>query len=326
MLTSPGIYKNYTAKHPRLTNQAIMAFITVIGCVIAAIFAQPNQAIFETFSVGTGYVGLLLIFATLVIGPLNMLKVRKNPVNLNLRRDIGIWAGITSLAHVVFAAVLQISWGDSLLGFFLNANGSIKLDLFGVSDYFGLIGALVVLLLLVISNNYFLKKLKGKSWKNLQRFNYLLFVVAVAHTLTQQINSERGLVLILGAIILTAGVVVAQLVGFSIYRSRSQMRKTAPGTSSKPGPAYSNRTNNPYNKAPKQQGSSFAMIALVAVAGSIAIFFGFEIGHLGASLIKHANNTENVSSVNNNNSSSSSNQTQVNSPSFSQPVVRSRHS
>lgn len=298
-----------------------MAVITVIGCVIAAIFAQANQAIFETLSVGTGYVGLLLIVATLVIGPINMLKVRKNPVNLNIRRDIGIWAGITSLAHVVFAAALQISWGDTLFGFFFNANGSPKLDLFGISDYFGLIGALVVLLLLVISNNYFLKKLKGKSWKNLQRFNYLLFAVVLAHTLTQQINSERGLVLILGAIALGVGVIIAQTVGFMVYRSRSQMRKAAPNTGVRQNPGQPTRVALP------RQRSSIPMIALVTLAGCVAIFFGFEVGHLGANLVKHFGNTANASNLNtSSNSSSSSSNSQVNSPSSSQPVIRSRHS
>jgi sulfoxide reductase heme-binding subunit YedZ len=223
----------------------------------------------RTFSIGTGYVGLWLILATLVIGPLKLLKVRKNPVNLNSRRDIGIWAGITSLAHVVFSIALQFSWGGSLMGFFFYQDGTPKFNLFGVSNGFGLVGALVVLFLLILSNNYFLKRLKGKNWKKLQRFNYLLFVVALVHTITQQVNVGRNPLLTFGVIALATGVVAAQSIGFVIYRRRSEQRKNTTVLAAKPEniPDY-------YNPAPARPMPKLAMYGVV---GLLSAFIGFVL-------------------------------------------------
>src|SRR5690242_14550461 len=114
-----NIYKTYKKEHPRVTNSLILAVVSLLGCLVALLLAPPTQSLLEALTVGTGYVGLGLLALTLLIGPLNMLKVRKNPVNLNFRRDAGIWAGILSLAHVLLAFGLEINWGGTLLGYFL---------------------------------------------------------------------------------------------------------------------------------------------------------------------------------------------------------------
>jgi sulfoxide reductase heme-binding subunit YedZ len=310
--------KPFLEQHPRLTNHLVLAGLTLIACLISAVFATPGQAFFETISVGAGYIGLLLIFASLVIGPLNMLKVRKNPVNINLRRDVGIWAGITSLAHVVFAAALELSWGDSLLGFFFYKNGAPKFNLFGISDMFGLVAALVVLFLMVLSNNYFLKKLKGKNWKKMQRFNYLLFGVALLHTLLQQVNNERGITMIVGVIALALGVMVAQAIGFVIYRKREQQRKPAnaapPKAVRRATVVQSERVEPAYSASvATRQGGLLPKLTMFGFAGLLALFAGFEIGQQGAQLVSSGVNASapasNSNSASNNTASSASNNT-----------------
>ena len=56
---------------------------------------------------------LCLLCVTLLIGPLNLLRKRLNPVNIELRRDTGIWAGITGCLHVVFALLDIIAAASS---------------------------------------------------------------------------------------------------------------------------------------------------------------------------------------------------------------------
>ncbi|RKZ54899.1 MAG: hypothetical protein DRQ44_18470, partial [Gammaproteobacteria bacterium] len=53
------------------------------------------------FSMATAYTGLILLAATLLIGPLNLIKGKNNPVSSYLRRDIGIWAAVVSIIHVI---------------------------------------------------------------------------------------------------------------------------------------------------------------------------------------------------------------------------------
>lgn len=224
----PGFVLTYRKKHPRLTNHYGLALVSFLGCVVAKIIGGPDQPIFETISLGTGYVALLLVLLTLAIGPINMLKKRKNPVNMMFRRDAGIWAGITAILHVISSFTLYFG-GNLLLYFFQQTDTGLgfSFDLFYLSDYVGLIAELVILFLLVLSNNYFLKLFKGPKWKQFQRFNYLLFGVALLHTLGQQLTNSRNPVLTFGVIGLSGMVVVAQSIGFVVYRRRDQQRKAA---------------------------------------------------------------------------------------------------
>lgn len=80
----------FRKEHPRLTNNFVLGFVSLLGCLLAFIVASPEQSVWEKLSLGTGYLGLGLIVLTLLIGPINMLKVRKNPVNIMFRRDAGI--------------------------------------------------------------------------------------------------------------------------------------------------------------------------------------------------------------------------------------------
>ena len=57
--------------------------------------AFPAERRTVLFTILLGYLSLILLFLSLLIGPLNLLRLRRNPVNLFLRRDISILAAIT---------------------------------------------------------------------------------------------------------------------------------------------------------------------------------------------------------------------------------------
>ncbi|MBN9392535.1 MAG: ferric reductase-like transmembrane domain-containing protein [Chloroflexi bacterium] len=273
-----ALYNTYKKEHPRLTNNIILSAVSLIGCLVALLLASPTQPLLEALAVGTGYVGLGLLALTLLIGPLNMLKVRKNPVNLNFRRDAGIWAGILSLLHVVLVFALEIDWGGSLLGYFLYKNGSIKLNLFGISNYIGLFATLILIFLMVLSNNRFLKALKGKKWKNLQRFNYLLFALVLGHTFTQQLNNARGLWMVIGALLVTVAVLVGQAIGFKIYRKREQERKVAPVAKPAPARVATSTTSATRVAAPAQPVPATGGFSKLKVASAVSLLAMFGIG------------------------------------------------
>lgn len=278
------MFKGYRKAHPRLTNHLYLGMISLLGCLIMVLLANPDQSILELLSIGTGYLGLGLLVVTLLIGPLNMLKVRRNPVNLMFRRDAGIWAGLNSLAHVAFAFALQLDWGGTLLGFFLFKDGSIKLNLFGISNYMGLLATLVIIFLMVLSNNWFLKALKGKRWKTMQRFNYLLFGVALVHTFTQQVNNARSYWLIVAVIAGTAAVMVGQFTGFVIYRQREQQRKAG-----QPATSTTSLTvqNGSITNIPGNRGYVSISKTKLASAFGLSAVLGIGVGLVGANFINN---------------------------------------
>jgi len=144
----------------------------------------PRGKPIEFLIIAWGYLSLLLICVALLIGPLHLLRVRRNPVNLDLRRDVGIWAAITGCVHIllVFRGTLLNS---QLFMYFLRTGccGYVPLlNVYGISNDLGLFAALLLLLLLTLSNTVSLRVLKGKRWKQLQRLTYLLVLFAVAHT------------------------------------------------------------------------------------------------------------------------------------------------
>jgi len=145
------------------------------------------------FSMATAYTGLLLLAATLLIGPLNLIKGKINPVSDYFRRDIGIWAAIISIIHVIIG--LQVHMGGRFLEYFFH-DGAVQLsavryDSFGLANYSGLLAALFCILLMTFSNNVSLKKLGAVRWKNIQRINYLLWLLVVGHGFLYQILEKR---------------------------------------------------------------------------------------------------------------------------------------
>lgn len=168
----------------------------------------------------TAYVSLLLLGMTLLTGPLNVLRKQRNPVSTDLRRDIGIWSGIVGLAHVAIG--WQVHMGNMLLYFFeeekLTKALSLRADLFGFANYAGLAGGLILVMLLALSNDVSLRKLKASRWKYWQRWNYLFYALVVVHGVSYQVIESRQLPypLLLAALILP--VLAIQLIGFSHYR------------------------------------------------------------------------------------------------------------
>jgi methionine sulfoxide reductase heme-binding subunit len=200
-----------------------LALFSLFGLYLTWRFYLPYAYLEYLLVVSCGYLSLLYIGVTLCIGAIKLLSQRRVPVNVDLRRDIGIWAGITGLIHVVFA--FRSRYGGDLLPYFFETDGLRPLlNRFGLANYFGLAATIVLILLLVISNDWSLRKLKGKRWKALQRLNYLLVALALLHTFMYQGLELRSNIFTNVTLSLTLIVLVIQTVGFVLYRSQSERR------------------------------------------------------------------------------------------------------
>jgi sulfoxide reductase heme-binding subunit YedZ len=173
------------------------------------------------FTVATGYIALALLALTLLIGPANLLLRRRNPISNYLSRDVGTWAAIASVVHVIFG--LHVHGGGRIrdfLNYFVAPDGSLWTNSFGLANWTGLAALVIVVGLLAISSDAALRKLKARPWKRLQRLNYGLFVLVILHAVfygaVLRLTSPYTLFLGLSVV----AVFVGQAVGIWLWRQR----------------------------------------------------------------------------------------------------------
>lgn len=199
-----------------------LAALTALFCFTMVLY-RPGATL-EITVLGTGYAALAYLVVTLIIGPVKLLqrRLRRNPLNIHLRRDTGIWAGITGSVHVIFG--FQMHMGGRILLYFFEDNPHHPFrplaNLFGISNYIGLIATILLLALLLLSNDLSLAWLRGPRWKLIQRFNYGLFILATAHTLGYQSVVGREAPFTAVVIVLVLGTLCIQMIGVGVMLAR----------------------------------------------------------------------------------------------------------
>jgi sulfoxide reductase heme-binding subunit YedZ len=209
----------------RLIRHVVLAGGSSTG-ILAMFFGMGSRDPIFRLSMGTAYLSLGLLAATLMIGPLNVVRGRTNPVSTSLRRDLGIWSGIAALAHLVLG--LQVHLRGKMSQYFLYPTEwerafPLRFDTFGLANWTGLLSGLVFLLLLSLSNDFSLRRLGTARWKSLQRWSYAAFVLLAIHGVLYQLVIESrpwGWVALFGALVVT--VTVAQGAGFHRVRSKGR--------------------------------------------------------------------------------------------------------
>lgn len=193
--------------------------------LIAVLYAtRPYRDWISRASFATAYPALLLLIATLCIGPLNLLGKRRNPISSDLRRDVGIWAGIIGLLHAVVGQCVHLRGRPWLYYVYDHRQTHLlpfRHDLFGFANFTGLFAALILLVLLATSNHFSLKSLGTPRWKQLQRWNYLCFGLAALHTILYQISEGKMNSFVLTSVIGMGLTLALQLIGFSLRRKRA---------------------------------------------------------------------------------------------------------
>ena len=162
-------------------NLGIVAVALAIHLVVVTETSHSTQLMYR-LSMATGYVSVALIAWALLIGPWRVRRGRPAPASTDLRRDVGIWGALFGLAHVVTG--LQVHFGGRFWKYFLHSDGDhwipVRIDLFGFANWTGLAAALVLVLLLAISNDASLRVLGTRRWKSWQRWTYWAAALTVA--------------------------------------------------------------------------------------------------------------------------------------------------
>lgn len=208
--------------HHRLLVHHLPLCLISLASVVALYYARPVRDTISRVSFATAYPALVLLAITLLIGPWNVLRKRRNPVSSDLRRDIGIWAGVLGVIHTVVGQNVHLRGRPWL--YYVYAASQHKMfplrhDLFGFSNYTGAASALVLVMLLATSNDYALRRLGTPNWKQLQRWNYLAFALAAAHALGYQHTEKLRLPFVLMVWLSIAITAAIQSAGYFIRRA-----------------------------------------------------------------------------------------------------------
>jgi sulfoxide reductase heme-binding subunit YedZ len=198
---------------------ALAALIT--GVVVGAAF-EPGDAR-SKLSAATAYIATTAVGLSLILGPLNLLRGRPNPVSSDLRRDLGIWGAIIGLVHV--GVGLTVHFRGRMHLYFLppseaHALVPIRLDAFGLANYLGAFAGGVLLLLLLISSDRALRWLGARRWKAWQRLSYAGALATLGHGVLYQLLERRRLVLVVLFGTLAAVALIFQSLGIRAVRSR----------------------------------------------------------------------------------------------------------
>jgi sulfoxide reductase heme-binding subunit YedZ len=186
-----------------------------------------DRSFWRRLTTATGYVALVLLALTLLIGPLNLLLRRRLPVSSYLRRDVGAWTALFSGVHVFVS--LNVHGSGQIRDFlhFFVVDGSLLTNSFGWGNWTGLAALIIVALLLALSSDAVLRKLKARNWKRLQRLNYALFALVIVHAFFYgallRETSPYTILLLLSVV----AVVVGQAVGIWLFRRRSSGKRVA---------------------------------------------------------------------------------------------------
>lgn len=173
---------------PRLWQHHLPLFVLSFASVATLYQTRPYPDVISRASFATAYPALALLAATLLIGPWNLLRRKPNPVSSDRRRDIGIWAGILGLVHSAVGQCVHLRgrpWLYYVYGPTEHHHG-MRHDLFGLANYTGAIGVLLLIMLLATSNDLSLRRFSARKWKQMQQWNYAVFALVAVHSFAFQ--------------------------------------------------------------------------------------------------------------------------------------------
>ena len=183
----------------RTTRNLWLTAASVIVLALGALIA-PYADTWERVSVVSAWLCMVLMAGALLIGPLRRLRGEPSPVNIYLRRDLGLWAALHGLLHFVAGNVVAMN--AAYVAAFVHTPGgglsvAVRDPLFTIGASTGTIVALLFLILMAVSSDRALRLLGTKKWKWLQRSAHLALWLTVIHGISYQLLELRWLPLVL---------------------------------------------------------------------------------------------------------------------------------
>jgi sulfoxide reductase heme-binding subunit YedZ len=197
-----------------------MTLLGALGTAGVSLLAKASP-LSHRLSLGTAYVALVLLAISLAIGPFNLMLRGSSPVSTYLRRDVGIFASLFALLHVIFG--LQVHLAGDIVRYFYDSGASrLRYDLFGIANHAGLLCTLVLLMLLSLSNNLSIRYLTARRWKTIQRSNYLVALLVILHGTLYMLIEHRRPILVGTFVVISVSAAFVQFLGFQRWRQNDE--------------------------------------------------------------------------------------------------------
>ena len=215
----------------RLVRHHLPLLLLSVAACVALYATRPYRDVISRLSFATAYPALGLLAFTLLLGPWRLLRKQRNPVSDDLRRDVGIWAGGIGLLHSAIGQCVHLRgrpWLYYVYGPGKHHAFPLRHDLFGLANYTGAIGTLLLLALLATSNDFSLRAMGTPRWKQLQRWNYAVFTLVAVHAFTFQATEKQKLPFVLTVALAVAVTLVLQVLGIQKRRQAASRAGSVP--------------------------------------------------------------------------------------------------
>lgn len=213
----------------RLLRHHVPLFILAAFSVSALYATRPYSDVLSRASFATAYPALVLLAATLLVGPWNLLRGARTPVSNDLRRDLGIWAGTLGIVHTAVGQNVHLRGRPWLYYVYAAKEHHVfpmRHDLFGLANYTGVLAVLLLIALFVTSNDFSLRRLGALRWKGLQRWNYALLVLTAIHAFAYQGVEKQKFYFVATVCLCLLFVLAFQSIGIRLRRKVAADRPT----------------------------------------------------------------------------------------------------
>jgi len=210
----------------RLLTHHLPLMLVSLASVAALYATRSAKDVISNASFATAYPAMAYLTITLLVGPWNLIRKRTNPISADLRRDFGIWGGILGIVHTAVGQCVHLRgrpWLYYVYGSQEHHHG-LRHDLFGLANYTGAISTLLLIVLFATSNDWSLRKLHTRQWKQLQRWNYAVFALAAVHAFAYQGVEKQHLPFVVTVAVCAAIALVFQLTGVVLVRRAAAER------------------------------------------------------------------------------------------------------
>ena len=214
----------------RFKNHSTLIAITVISLGVSTVIS-PAAAAADQLSIVSAYLCLLLLGAALLIGPLHVFRNGRTIGHSYIRRDIGIWAALNGLLHFFLANALSMNYeylGKYVDNALVPPSPEIRSQLYSWGTILGFVIAVLFVVLVMLSNDWMVRKVGSKWWKRIQRLSYLGFLSTCAHAFAFQALESREALWIIVVLLVTILVLIGQGYGIvSVKRLRTRKFQNA---------------------------------------------------------------------------------------------------